>query len=83
MMTRILPRTSQCQRSHCCLLADRELLPLLILELLLRRLLRLRLLQLLGLRLLLRHLFRLCLLRLLVMHLLKVQSLLLQRRQAV
>ena len=62
----------QCQRSHCCLLADREHLPLLILELLWRRLLRLRLLQLLGFRLLLRHLFRLCLLRLLLMHLLKV-----------
>ena len=79
-MMRILQRTSQCQRSHCCLLTAREHLPLLILELLLRRLLRLRLLQLLGLPLLLRHLFRLCLLRLLLMHLLKVLLLQLPRR---
>ena len=32
-MMRISQRTSQCQRSHCCLLAVREPLPLLILEL--------------------------------------------------
>ena len=79
-MMRTLQRTSQCQRSPCCLLVDREHLPLLILELLLRRLLRLRLLQLLAFRLLLRHLFRLCLLRLLLMHLPKVLLLQLPRR---
>ena len=67
MMMKTLQRTSQCQHSHCCLLAVRELLPLLILETLLRHVLRLCLL-----RLLLRHLFRLCLLRLLLMHLLKM-----------
>ena len=38
-MTKILQRTSQCQRSPCCLLADREHLPLLILETLLRHVL--------------------------------------------
>ena len=63
-----LQRTSQCQRNHCCLLADREHLPLLIHQLLLRHGLRSCLL-----RLLLRHLLRLCLLRLLLMHLLKVR----------
>ena len=47
-----LQRTSRCQHSRCCLLAVREHLPLLILETLLRHVLRSCLL-----RLLLRHLF--------------------------
>ena len=80
MMMRTYQRTSQCQHSHCCQHADRVHLLLLILELLLRRLLRLRLLQHLGFRLLLRHLFRLCLLRLLLMHLLRVLLLQLPKR---
>ena len=75
MTMRSLQRTSQCQRSLCCLLAVCEHLPLLILEPLLRHLLRLCLL-----RVLLRHLFRLCLLRLLLMHLLKVLLLRLLKR---
>ena len=75
MMMRISQRTSQCQRSHCCLLVDHEHLLWLILEPLLRHLLMLCLL-----RFLLRHLFRLCLLHLLLMHLLKVLLLQLPRR---
>ena len=71
-MMKTLPGTSQCQHSQCCLLTDREHLPLLIHQLLRHRL------RLCPVRLLLRYLRRL--LRLLLIQLLKVLLLLQLKR---